>query len=480
MNTPWSRTSLLFAISAATLTAAPNVFACGGCFHQPTPAAETTVVTGHRMAFAVSDTRTVLWDQIQYAGPPADFSWVLPVLPGAYVESSRDSWFESLDAVTATRVSAPKLVCAQPDSSTGCGCGANVKASAALDEETPGGYENGNGVTVIHEGTVGPYATVTLESNDGDKLTAWLTQNGYSVPPDIAPVIAEYVEEGFDFIALRLSPGADVNQMTPVRVVTPGPPGPLPLRMVKAGVGDYVGITLYVIGEGRFSLPDLSEVTLATNELSWDFATSQSNYADVREEALSENFGYSYLTTFADLGAFSKPYRDADGTPFSYQVRNGTTANTYQEFDDLYFAQSAANDSASALGCPQLDALLADNQLVTDSSAPGALTSAQFSCGQYDDISAALIGMHPARVWLSRLELDLPRDALSADCTVTLNSSQATVSNALEAPRYTNRPSTCEQPIFQTGLAGSSHREELAWVGLLGFVAFSRWRRRPR
>jgi len=83
--------------------------ACGGCFSPPPPPTNpmTTLVTAHRMAFALSPTRTVLWDQIQYAGDPEEFSWVLPVRGDAKLETADDAWFEALEAVTSTRVSPP-------------------------------------------------------------------------------------------------------------------------------------------------------------------------------------------------------------------------------------------------------------------------------------------------------------------------------------------------------------------------------------
>ena len=59
----------------ATLALPDDARACGGCFVP----SETTVVTAHRMALAISPVQTVLWDQIQYAGSPAEFAWVLPV-----------------------------------------------------------------------------------------------------------------------------------------------------------------------------------------------------------------------------------------------------------------------------------------------------------------------------------------------------------------------------------------------------------------
>ena len=41
------------ATAIAAVLAARPASACGGCFHVPTPE-QTTVVTGHRMAFSIS------------------------------------------------------------------------------------------------------------------------------------------------------------------------------------------------------------------------------------------------------------------------------------------------------------------------------------------------------------------------------------------------------------------------------------------
>src|SRR5262249_14386270 len=47
---------------AATLSHTSTAAACGGCFHGPNNSTPS-VVTGHRMALAISPARTVLWDQ---------------------------------------------------------------------------------------------------------------------------------------------------------------------------------------------------------------------------------------------------------------------------------------------------------------------------------------------------------------------------------------------------------------------------------
>ena len=75
------------ALTAPLLTAAllssGSADACGGCFAPPST---STVVSGHRMALSISMKQTVLWDQIEYQGNPEEFSWVLPIKPGARIE----------------------------------------------------------------------------------------------------------------------------------------------------------------------------------------------------------------------------------------------------------------------------------------------------------------------------------------------------------------------------------------------------------
>src|SRR5688572_10066439 len=108
-----TRASLLAAglVSLATLAlGARSALACGGCF---VPPSSSTVVTGHRMALSISPEQTVLWDQIQYAGDPAEFAWVLPVARGAVIETATADFFDVLEAATQRDVIGPLLQCPQ-------------------------------------------------------------------------------------------------------------------------------------------------------------------------------------------------------------------------------------------------------------------------------------------------------------------------------------------------------------------------------
>ncbi len=105
------RLALIALTMAATQFAAPSVAeACGGCFHAGGET-ESTVVTGHRMAMSISQTQSVLWDQIEYTGEPSEFSWVLPIKPGAHLEVAKDAWFDVLDAGTAAAVGSRSVSC---------------------------------------------------------------------------------------------------------------------------------------------------------------------------------------------------------------------------------------------------------------------------------------------------------------------------------------------------------------------------------
>ena len=223
-------------------------------------------------------------------------------------------------------VTPPHLDCYSQSRSGGCDCGGASDSSASSGFAGPG-FGPGSSVTILQQGSVGPYEEVRLRSTNSGALLAWLSTNNYNIPADIKPVIEAYQNEGFDFFALRLQPRSGVQQMTPVRIITPGASPTLPLRMVAAGTGDFVGITLYVIAEGRYEAADFNnKVNVDFSKLAWDwhsnFDTSQgtSNYAALRLQALAAGDGKNWLTSFAAKGAFTKSYVDALGQPLAFNT----------------------------------------------------------------------------------------------------------------------------------------------------------------
>lgn len=270
-------------LGAAALAYAPDASACGGCFPPPPPPGQSqSIVTDHRMVLSVSRSQTTLYDQIQFQGDPSEFAWVLPISGTVEVGLSSDTVFNTLHTVTQSTVVEPPRNCPPPPV---CNRGSSSGSSDARESAPSAGSAADAGaspVDVLKREVVGPYATVQIASADPNALNDWLTQNGYQVPQDIQPVIAKYVTEKFNFLALKLRPGAGVNSMRPVRVTSQGGSATLPLRMVAAGTGAQVGVALWVIGEGRYEPQNFPTFQITSDDLTWNWDTGTSDFKDLR------------------------------------------------------------------------------------------------------------------------------------------------------------------------------------------------------
>ena len=320
--------------------------ACGGCFVQQT---ERTVVTDHRMALSVSPTQTVLWDQIRYSGNPAEFAWVLPVRSGAKIELANDAFFTALDASTQPVIYAP----ATYGGAYGCGLtGCGSQTTSADSESAPGAGQ----VQILSQAVVGPYETVTLRATDPTALRRWLKSHAYDIPTTIEPTIDAYVAESFDFIALRLRPDCGERAMQPVRIVTQGADPTLPLRMVAAGVGARVGLTLYVISEGRFQPQNFPHELIDESQVTWSRTQNKSNYEPLVESLMAGHDGRTWVTEYADQPQLFATYdpRYYGRSPAYVVTGSGAVpalADTYySQCRSRYGAGSAASGSRGASG----------------------------------------------------------------------------------------------------------------------------------
>jgi hypothetical protein len=457
-------TAVALAMGAAA-TARP-ARACGGCFHQPSPT-QVTVVTGHRMVFSVSQQQTVLWDQIEYSGSPEDFAWILPVQAGATLQLSHDEFFSALDSLTDPVITGPSPNC-NGAGGGGVGCGSAASDNSAL---APGASGSGSSVQVVSQSVVGPYDTVTIQSTDPNAIYDWLNANGYATPDAMRPTIDAYVQGGFDFLAVRLAPGQGVQAMQPVRVVTQGAGLVLPLRMVAAGVGAQVGITLYVISEGRYEAQNFPNAVVQQSQLTWDPTQNQSNYETLAEQLMGGNGG-TWLTEFAAPTSLV-------GSPQSALSESSCTCSDAQGVGISCFGQPTLPGAYyGQCTCPGLV------PACSDAGASGA--SCSDPCNAFDDLSVALVGMDPTGTWVTRLRTILPPAALTAnDLVIQASAGQAEVSNQLTASVYDDPSySPCSGTAGNGGGGCSSVSEEPdvlgQWLvgGSLVFVGGALARRR--
>jgi MYXO-CTERM domain-containing protein len=272
---------LTLTVVAAAVLPAPPVDACGGFFTEPSET--VSQVTGNRIVLSLGMDQTTLYSQIEYSGDPASFAWVLPIKGQADVGLSADGMLNALDAVTAVELSAPPFSCPSHSceaTATGAGGSAGTASSS------------GGGVDVLAQEVVGPFETVQLASTDPNALTDWLTGHGYTIPADIQPVVSAYVNEGFDFLAMKLVPGQSVSAIRPVRVTTSGASPGLPLRMMAAGAGDTTVVTLWVVSEGRYEPQNFPSFTVDRSALVWDWDSSSSNYSALVQAGYDAQLAY--------------------------------------------------------------------------------------------------------------------------------------------------------------------------------------------
>ncbi|HEY2370535.1 MAG TPA: DUF2330 domain-containing protein, partial [Polyangiaceae bacterium] len=370
--------------------------ACGGCFVRPT---EVTVVSGHRMVFSISQSRSILWDQFNYSGNPSEFAWVLPIHAASVkVELAHDEFISALDAYSTPTITGPS----QNNGAGGC-------AGNATSFAVPG---TNDGVQVISQEVVGPYEVATLASTDPQALESWLAGHGYTIPPSVQPTVAAYVNGGFDFIALRLLPGQGVAAMQPVRVVSNGADPTLPLRMVAAGVGSDVSIVLYVISEGRYEAANFSNVQVDLSKLDWNKSLAKSNFDDLTQQALTQNDGRNWVLDFAghiqssDFGhqPFPSLYQSAalNSKKCGYGQLHGPDFPTFGFDSGVGFGDGDASDAAS-------DDASAPDAGASDAGDGGA--SSYDEC-LFDDFTTATAGMAASDIVLTRLHADLKTSAL--------------------------------------------------------------------
>jgi uncharacterized protein (TIGR03382 family) len=488
-------------VCAGLLTLQPtDARACGGCFHEANaPSENTSVVTDHRMALAVSTTQTVLWDQVRYQGNPKEFAWVLPVGQGAQIELARDEFLQALNLLTAVQVTAPPVNC---PGGYGGGGGAGCGAGGSGIGETYGGggsygsadagFEGNGDVNVVSQSVVGPYLAVTIRSSSGEAISQWLIDNGFAIPTSMEPVLEDYTKGGFDFIALRLAPNVGVQAMQPVRVVTPGADPTLPLRMVAAGIGSSVGLELYVISGGRYETVNFPALTIDPNKIEWDPNQARSNYTDTFASIVGNG---AWVTEFSGpLSNLASTYKSAcygqPLVPIPVACSDGGASSDAQasdaqssdaQADDAQQDDAQADDAAveASTDDAQADDAQADagtddaqtddadldggttttqddasSDAGADSGTTGSCVKYVAACTLFDDYDTATVGLSPYGVWVTRLRTVLPNTMLDKDLQLGASKSQTAISNRIQTSTYTVPYDPCPSqpaPTYKEG-----------------------------
>jgi hypothetical protein len=337
---------------------------------------------------------------------------------------SADIVFASLDSATQTTIESPNL-----PACPSCSCAefGTPTATNGGSGSSSGGGETG--VTVISQSVVGPYDTVQLQSTNPTALSDWLTANGFAIPADIQPIIAAYVSEGFDFLALKLQPGQGVQAMRPVSVTTSGAGLSLPLRMVAAGTGATVGITLWVVAQGRYEAANFPNFTIDPTKLVWDWNAQTSNYTTLVQQTES---AASFATWQTESSLDLSPY----------QIESTVLAG---DADTDYEAVPASDGGDGGSG----------------------ETAEQV---RQNDLATLFPGADQGTIRITRMRADLSHAALAADLTLQASADQNDLSNFYQVTQSVNAPAcpAVPNPCPPCGESSSSSGGDGGVVGSLG------------
>lgn len=248
--------ALLF-VQAATLVWPAYACGCGGM-----------VVDGQEDIFVEQETSVVRWDgaredivmRLTVGGDASEAAWIMPVPSRAEVELGDELLFDQLYDVTRPEQRERTYFWPRDGdwpftSSSGDGDGAGG-AAPGVDAAAPP-------VDVVGRDRLGPFDVARLTATDPAALEGWLEENGFALPDDLAEGLRPYVEQEWEYVAIRLAPAGDgeENPENPEELVLGGTLDPLhlsfdaeepvyPMRLSRLAEVDQA-LKLYVLAPHR-------------------------------------------------------------------------------------------------------------------------------------------------------------------------------------------------------------------------------------
>ena len=298
-------TRLLIPIAAAlavTLPATPAE-ACGGTFCDAGPQQMPVDQSGENILFVIDDNQVEAHVQIQYEGDPEKFAWVVPVMAMPEIETGSDPLFDNLLAATV-----PTFVLNTrfDDCEDGRGGWMPCAFSPARDEAAAGdgggwGDDNLDDGTpdIVDVGAAGAFEYAVLSGGTIEGVVQWLDDNEYAQDDEAPPILEEYLDDGFMFVAFKLRSGADTDEIHPVVIRYEGTEPCVPIRLTRIAATDDMGIRAFFLGEHRVAPTNYRAVQI--NPLMVDWVNLGANYEQLVTLAVDGrgSDGHGFVTEYA-------------------------------------------------------------------------------------------------------------------------------------------------------------------------------------
>lgn len=354
------RRSIAFAaLMAAGSFGEQRASACGGTFcDSPPPGKPPMPVdqSGENIVFVLTQGHVEAHVQIQYTGDPSRFAWLVPVpeVPEVTVGSQRFvTALLNATVPTFTLRSTIDLCGGGQITSPGCGLSSarndssafnGVGADASTRRSTPD-------LVAAHE-AVGAFDVAILTPKSADEVTTWLAENSFLQTPDAPRILQDYVDSGHVFVAVKLLPGAGVNEIHPLVLRYDGDAPCIPLKLTAVAATDDMSVRAFFLGERRVVPTTYHEVTL--NPVRLDWLGLGGNYDSVVSAAVDEpgGDGHAFVTEFA--GASNV----VDATQIYGPSWNADAYRTARPDDAMALLESQGLVTCTASGCVAVEPLV--------------------------------------------------------------------------------------------------------------------------
>ncbi len=323
-----SRSAVVLVGALALVTApqlSPVARACGGFFcNNNSPVnqtAEQIIFVDH------GDGSVTAVIQIQYQGPASSFAWLLPVPGTPEISVSSNIAFQNLKRATD-----PQYILEIEYEGE---CAEELffldGAEAEFGGAAPPSAASEPAVTVLDEGSVGPYDYVVISvdsslAQPADAAVDWLTANGYDVTAIGPEVLGPYLADGLNLVAFKLQKGNMVGAIRPVQITYNSELPMIPIRPTAVAAQNDMGILVYVVS-GEQAIPK-NYKSLVLNEALINWFNWRSTYNELVTAAANEAEGQGFVTELAS------PSRDWDEAIYSAANQQQWISYMNQSFVD--------------------------------------------------------------------------------------------------------------------------------------------------
>jgi hypothetical protein len=273
-------------IALGTNVAAP-AWACGCGAYIPDNA--HAAVTDERALITWDGSTQSILMSFTVRGGSDRAAWVMPLPAAAQVTLGDAAVFDELARISAARIEYRDSWWPTFDW---------LRGSSDRVADARAGAADG-AVTVLGSQQIGPFTVTRLAAGDPVALAAWLTDRGFPYPPGLERNIAPYLAEGWETVALQLTPAAPGEQLAgdlqPLRLSFTSDTVVYPMRLSRAAVGTQ-SVDLYVLGEHRMD-PSATPVPGRLPTLEFSGPVDASAVAPALRPYLESG---SYLTRWSD------------------------------------------------------------------------------------------------------------------------------------------------------------------------------------